>query len=124
MLFSTVWVRTAEVTQRTIYFQRNVSLTNRLSCDTMCHMKTISIRELHERTGEWIRRAAKHGEIFVTNRGKTVAKILPEADRQDIPYFSRRRVSPAFRRLLDRGRLQGGTDSTQSISEDRDRFAS
>jgi len=87
-------------------------------------MKTISIRELHEKTGEWIRRAAKHGEIFVTDRGQTVAKILPEAAVKVTPYFSRRKISPAFGRLLDRRRLHGGTDSTQSISEDRDRFVS
>jgi len=87
-------------------------------------MKTISIRELHEKTGEWIRRAADHGEILVTERGKALAKILPEADRKGTPYFSKRRMSPAFRRLLDRGRSRGGTDSTQSISEDRDRSAS
>jgi len=90
----------------------------------MCHMKTISIRELHEKTGGWIRRAGKHGEIFVTDRGKTVAKILPEAGRRDTPYFSRRIISPAFRRLMDRGKLRGGTDSTQIISEERDRRVS
>jgi antitoxin (DNA-binding transcriptional repressor) of toxin-antitoxin stability system len=84
-------------------------------------MKTISIRELHERTGEWIRKADKHGEIFVTDRGKTVARILPEAGLKESPYFSRREVSPAFRRLLRGGRLRGGTDSTQIISEERER---
>jgi prevent-host-death family protein len=39
-------------------------------------MKTISIRELHERTGEYIRKAAKTGVIYVTDRGRTVAKII------------------------------------------------
>jgi len=87
----------------------------------MCHMKTISIRELHEKTGEWIRRAGEHGEIHVTDRRKTVAKILPEADERDTPYFSRRMISPAFRKLMELGKLHGGTDSTQIISEERDR---
>ena len=45
----------------------------------MCHMKTITIRELHHNTGEWLRKAAKFGEIHVTERGKTIAKILPQA---------------------------------------------
>ena len=89
----------------------------------MCHMKIISIRDLHEKTGEWIRRAAEHGEVFVTERGKILAKILPESDRETAPYFSNRKMSPAFRKLLARG-LEGGVDSTQSISEDRDRPAS
>jgi prevent-host-death family protein len=82
-------------------------------------MKTISVRELHEKTGEWVRQAGRHGEILVTDRGKTVAKILPAAGLQANPYFSRRKITPAFRRLMDRGLLQGGTDSTQIISDDR-----
>jgi antitoxin (DNA-binding transcriptional repressor) of toxin-antitoxin stability system len=84
-------------------------------------MKMISIRELHDKTGEWIRRARKHGEIFVTYRGRTVAKILPETGPKNTPYFSRRAFSPAFRKLLDRGKLSHGTDSTKIISEDRNR---
>jgi len=90
----------------------------------MCHMKTISIRELHEKTGEWVRRAGTHGEILVSDRGRAIAKILPEAGRPEAPYFSRRVVSPAFRRLMRRGILRGGTDSTQVISEERDGRAS
>jgi len=43
----------------------------------MCHLKTITIRELHHNTGEWIRKAAKFGEIHVSERGKTIAKIVP-----------------------------------------------
>ena len=86
----------------------------------MCHMKTISIRELHEKTGEWVRRAGEHGEIFVSDRGRTIAKILPEAGGEEVPYFSRRLTSPAFRKLMSRGKLRGGTDSTRAISEERD----
>jgi antitoxin (DNA-binding transcriptional repressor) of toxin-antitoxin stability system len=81
-------------------------------------MKTISIRELHHNTGEWIRKAAKVGEIYVTERGKTIARILPQAPTPEIPYFSRRKLNPAFRRIMHG--LSGGTNSTQIISEDRD----
>jgi len=87
-------------------------------------MKSVSIRELHEKTGEWIRQAENHGVILVTDRGRTVAKILPDADRTAAPYFSRRRMSAAFRRLMNRGRLRGGADSTLSNSEERDRIVS
>ena len=90
----------------------------------MCHMKTISIRELHEKTGEWIRRADKHGEIRVTDRGKTVARILPQSDQSERPYFSHRKISPALGKLMSQGKLRGGTDSTQSVSEERDRSGS
>jgi len=87
-------------------------------------MKTISIRALHEKTGEWIRQAGTYGEIIVTDRGRAIAKIQPQADLRDIPYFARRRMSQAFRRLMQRGKLRGGTDSTQVVSEDRDRRTS
>ena len=96
----------------------------RFACYTMCHMRTISIRELHDKTGAWIRRASEHGEILVTDRGRTVAKILPEAGPKATPYFSRRMISPDFRKLMGRGRLRGGTDSTRIISEERDRSIS
>ncbi len=46
----------------------------------MCHnvhMKTISIRELHLKTGQWVRRAASRGPIVVTDRGRRVAALQP-----------------------------------------------
>jgi prevent-host-death family protein len=83
-------------------------------------MKTISIRELHEKTGHWVRRAAATGEIVVTDRGQTIARIVPQPPQNEIPYFARRKMSPEFKRLWDSGKLRGGTDSTQIISEDRE----
>jgi len=83
-------------------------------------MKTISIRELHEKTGEWIRLADEYGEIQVTDRGRTVAKILPETGPRITPYFSRRMILPAFRKLTEQGTLRGGIDSTTILSEERD----
>ena len=83
-------------------------------------MKSISIRELHEKTGEWVRKAARHGQILVTNRGKPVARIVPQEPETEIPYFARRRLTPAFRKLMESGRLRGGTDSTRAISQDRE----
>jgi antitoxin (DNA-binding transcriptional repressor) of toxin-antitoxin stability system len=82
-------------------------------------MKTISIRELHHKTGEWVRSAARFGEIHVSERGKTIAKIVPQAAAPDLPYFAQRKLSARFRRIMHK--LKGGTDSTQIISEDRDR---
>jgi prevent-host-death family protein len=86
-------------------------------------MKTISIRELHEKTGEYIRRAAEAGEIYVTDRGRTVAKIVPQREPAETPYFARRKLTPAYRKLMKSGKLRGGTDSTRIVSEDRDRSA-
>jgi antitoxin (DNA-binding transcriptional repressor) of toxin-antitoxin stability system len=36
-------------------------------------MKTITIRELHQATGRWVRRASA-GEVYVTERGRLVAQ--------------------------------------------------
>jgi prevent-host-death family protein len=84
-------------------------------------MRSISIRELHEKTGEYIRKAVQEGEIQVTDHGRVIAKILPEQDAQKTPYFARRILRPGFRKLMKSGKLRGGTDSTRIVSDDRDR---
>ena len=84
-------------------------------------MKTISIRELHEKTGAWVRQSAHYGEIEITDHGRTVARIVPQVREPETPYFARRNFTPAFRKLMESGKLQGGTDSTTMISDDRDR---
>ena len=48
----------------------------RAMCHTV-HMKTISIRELHLKTGRWVRHAASGGPIVVTDRGRHVAALHP-----------------------------------------------
>jgi antitoxin (DNA-binding transcriptional repressor) of toxin-antitoxin stability system len=45
-------------------------------CHTV-HMKTISIRELHLKTGRWVRHAAVRGPVIVTDRGRRVASLQP-----------------------------------------------
>jgi prevent-host-death family protein len=87
-------------------------------CDTMSHMKTISIRELHEATGRWVRRA-REGEVYVTERGRLVAKIVPASPLPVQPYFANPKFTAAFRAV--RKKLRGGTDATDMISEERDR---
>ena len=82
-------------------------------------MKTISIRELHEKTGDWVRRSAKLGAITVTDRGKAIARIEPVEAAAAVNPFAARKLRRGYARLL--GRLKGGTDSTQAVSEDRDR---
>ncbi len=84
-------------------------------------MKTISIRELHEKTGSWVKQAEHFGEIVVTDHGKIVARIIPQVCEEVTPYFARRKLTPAFRKLMEGGKLRGGTDSTDIIAEDRDR---
>lgn len=89
-------------------------------CDTLCLMKTVSIRQLHEHTGKLVREAAHAGEIYVTDRGQIVAKLTPQPVEKAVPYFARRKLQQGFRKLLNSGMLRGGTDSTLAISEERE----
>ena len=90
----------------------------------VCHaetlMNTVSIPELHAKTGELVRQATVPGEILVTDNGRRIAKIVPRAETEQISYFARRRPSAAFLRLDRREITGGGTDATRTISEDRD----
>jgi len=79
-------------------------------------MKTISIRDLHTRTGHYVRRAATE-PITVTDRGATVA-ILQPAPAPTRVTFAQRRLRPGFIKLQSKPLL--GVDSGQMISEDRD----
>jgi len=84
----------------------------------MSHMKTITIRELHQATGRWVRRASA-GEVYVTERGRVLAKIVPARPLPAKPFFADPKFTRAF--LAQRKYLRGGTDSTDIISEERDR---
>jgi prevent-host-death family protein len=83
-------------------------------------MKSITIRELHSRTGALVRQASRHGEIRITDRGRVVAKIVPETESPQIPYFARRKATAAFKRLDESGNTGRGTDSTTGISQERE----
>jgi len=83
-------------------------------------MKTVSLRELHLNTGRWVRLAARQEEVRVSERGRVVARIVPEPEPARVPYFARRVESTEFRRLAARGRLTRGRDSTLGITEDRE----
>jgi antitoxin (DNA-binding transcriptional repressor) of toxin-antitoxin stability system len=81
-------------------------------------MKTISIRELHQATGRWVRQA-QAGEVQVTERGRLVARIVAASPLPPQPFFANPTYTRAF--LRQRTYLRGGTDSTEIIGEDRDR---
>lgn len=79
-------------------------------------MKSITIRQLHDETGRWVRRAAALGELHVTERGRPVAKLVPASSAPATPYFARRKLLPAFKSV----KISGGTDATAGISAERD----
>jgi prevent-host-death family protein len=85
----------------------------------MCHivhMKRVSIRELHLRTGEWVRQVAAQGRIVITDRGRPVASLVPHESYDTGTPFSARRLLPEFAALSP---VRG--DSSTVVSEDRDR---
>jgi prevent-host-death family protein len=79
-------------------------------------MKRITIRELHMRTGSWIREAAREEQIIVTDRGEPVAVVKAYTDAETVRSFAERRESEAFLRLPNID-----LDSTRYLSDDRDR---
>jgi antitoxin (DNA-binding transcriptional repressor) of toxin-antitoxin stability system len=82
-------------------------------------MKTISIRELHQRTGAWVRRAAELGAITVTERRRPVARLEAlERPGRENPFLTRK-LRPGYRWLM--GKLTGGTGSVALVSRGRDR---
>jgi prevent-host-death family protein len=81
-------------------------------------MKTVSIDELRERTGDLVREAVRHGEIIITDGGEPIAKIVAHQPPPKIPYFARRKLNPEYLAIVNK--LTGGTDSTIAISEDRE----
>jgi antitoxin (DNA-binding transcriptional repressor) of toxin-antitoxin stability system len=83
----------------------------------MSHMKTITIRELHEATGRWVRQASAE-EVRVTERGRLIAKIVPAKPVPAMPFFANPKFTRDF--LAQRKHLRGGTDSTLAISDERD----
>ncbi|MBX3743991.1 MAG: type II toxin-antitoxin system prevent-host-death family antitoxin [Verrucomicrobiae bacterium] len=83
-------------------------------------MKTVTLRELHARTGEWVREASRCGQIVVTDNGRPIARIVPEPEEAGLPYFADRKASEAFRRFDQSGKAGLGPDVTRIISEDRE----
>ena len=55
----------------------------------------------------------------MTERGRLVAKIVPAKPLPAKPFFAKPKFTRAF--LAQRKHLRGGTDSTQIISDGRDR---
>jgi antitoxin (DNA-binding transcriptional repressor) of toxin-antitoxin stability system len=79
-------------------------------------MITITIRELHMKTGDWVRRAGRDDGIVVMDRRHPVAKIIPFSESEMGKSFSERALVKGFGRIARRA-----VDSARLISEDRDR---
>jgi antitoxin (DNA-binding transcriptional repressor) of toxin-antitoxin stability system len=87
----------------------------------MLHMTTISIRELHQKTGAWVRAVSEEGEILVTDRGEPVATLSRPPVRNGTNPWARRKLSPALRAIM--AKAARGTPVDRIIAEDREREA-
>jgi prevent-host-death family protein len=81
-------------------------------------MTTISIEELHGRTGHWLRRVSEEREVIVAERGRPIARLLPAIEPAKTNPFLRRRLMPGVARLIERP--MDGPGSAEIISEGRD----
>lgn len=84
----------------------------------MAVVTTISIKELHDRTGHWLRRVLEEQELIVTERGRPIARMLPPAPVTKANPFLQRRLLPGVARLLERP--MEGPSSTEIISDGRE----
>lgn len=80
-------------------------------------MTTISIKELHGRTGHWLRRVSEEREVIVTERGRPIARLLPAVEPAKTNPFLRRRLRPGVARLIERP--IGGPSSAEIVSDGR-----
>ena len=79
----------------------------------------IPVRELHARTGHYVRKASANQRIVITDRGKPVAEIQPlSKGGAKSRKWKDRILLPEYAALMNK--MTKG-DSTQYISEDRDR---
>ncbi len=84
----------------------------------MCHnehMFEISVRELHMKTGDWVRKAAQTGGVIVLERGEPIARIVPFVEDDGLT-FSKRKLVKGFS-----GLPKIRHDSARYISADRER---
>jgi prevent-host-death family protein len=62
-------------------------------------MKTISIRELHLKTGQWVRQASQHKRVVITERSDPVATLIPFERAHAATPFAARKLLPGFVKL-------------------------
>jgi len=76
----------------------------------------MGIRDLHMKTGEWVRRAARGERVVIMEGDRPVASLIPFREGDAGRAFRERQVLPEFDALP----LVPG-DAATYVSEDRDR---
>ena len=85
----------------------------------MSHMKEISIRELHRRTGAWVRNARKYGSILIRDRNTPIARLVPITVEPLENRFEGWKPLKKFAEALDRP--VAGAPVEDLIGQDRNR---
>ena len=80
------------------------------------HVKEISVRDLHLKTGDWVRKVSIERRIVISERGVPVATLIPFEPAHKAAPFAKRRLVQGFAKLptIDH-------DSTEYIASDRDK---
>ena len=78
-------------------------------------MSSITIRELHEHTEDWVR---KEEAVRILDQGEVVAILTPVPCKPKGNPFRNRRLLPGYAAIMHKS--YGGTDSTEIVSEMRD----
>lgn len=77
-------------------------------------MTSITIRELHMNTGQWVRAASRgRSGVVVLDRGRPAARLMPVEETEGVD-FSRRKLVRGFDRLPELT-----VDSARLLEEDR-----
>jgi prevent-host-death family protein len=84
-------------------------------------MRKTSVRELHINTSALVREAEEGGVIVIERRGEPVAELRPITAKPEITREQKDRIMTDMRKIWAR-MPNVGTDSTQMVSEDRDRY--
>ena len=79
-------------------------------------MVQIKHRDLHIKTGKWVRRAARGKSVVITELGFPMASLITFCEGDPILSFYEHQILPKFDALPE---ISG--DATAYISEDRDR---
>ena len=83
----------------------------------MTHMATVGIRELQQNAGPIVARAAAGETIVVTDRGRPVARLIPERARGVEALRLAGRLSPATTELSALTPRLPAAPGTPSLSE-------
>ena len=79
----------------------------------------IPVRELHARTGHYVRLASRESDVVITENGEPTARItrLNNPDSAALPIGERRQLLPAYRKALSSGKFWSAKDSTPELRE-------